>query len=173
MKVLYDKNQIQKEIARVGAQISKDYEGQDFLVIGVLKGCTIFMSHLLMEIKGDLAIDFMTLSSYKHGTESGELKMVQDLDTDITRKKVLIVEDIVDTGKTLAFTQKYLRDRGAASVETVTLVDKPTRRKYHVELPKYTCFRYEDAPFLLGFGFDYQEKFRNLPEIYQMEESDF
>lgn len=170
---LYMKNEVLlKRIKELGEQISKDYEGKDIIAVGLLKGCVIFMAHLLLEIKGKVAIDFMTISSYKHGTKSDNFKFIQDLDTDVKGKNVLIIEDIIDTGKTMAFTQNYLKERGARSVETVTLVDKKSRRKYKIEEPKYIGFNYNEEPFIVGFGFDYGGIFRNLPDVYQLESQD-
>lgn len=173
MKLLYSTEQIDAKTKEIADRISADYEGRRPLAVGILKGCTIFMSHLLVKLKGDFEIDFMTVSSYKHGTESGELKLVQDLDTPIKDRDVLIVEDIIDSGKTLSFVVRYLKSMGAKSVEVVTFVNKTNRRKYEAPEAKYICFEYSDSPFLIGFGFDCKERYRNLPAVYQMEDSDF
>lgn len=173
MKILYTREQIDQRIAELAEQISKDYEGKDILAIGLLKGCTIFMSHLLVKIKGRIEIDFMTVSSYKHGSRSENFKFIQDLDTDVKDRDVLIIEDIVDTGKTLAFTQQHLKSQGARSIETCTLVDKDNRRGHKVDSPKYIGFKYGEEPFIVGFGFDYSGLYRNLPAVYQMEEQDY
>lgn len=173
MKLLYSAEEIDKKSQEIADRISADYKGKNPLVVGVLKGCTIFMSHLLVKLKGDFEIDFMTVSSYKHGTESGELKLVQDLDTPIKGRDVLIVEDIIDSGKTLNFVVKYLKSMEVKSVEVVTFVNKTDRRKFEAPEAKYICFEYNEAPFLIGFGFDCKERYRNLPAVYQMEECDF
>lgn len=172
MRLLYSNAVLQDKIAELGERISADYLGRPFLAIGLLKGCVVFMSHLLVHIKGDVEIDFMTISSYKHGTQSSDFKFIQDLDTDVKGRDVLIVEDIIDTGKTMSFVQKYLESRGAASIETVTLVDKGQRRKYEIKPPKYTGFVYDEAPFIVGFGFDHSGLYRNLPDVYMLEQSD-
>lgn len=174
MKLLFSIDQLEARMAELGEQISTDYASKRLLIVGALKGCTIFMGHLLKHIKGDLEIDFMTLSSYKHGAESGELKLVQDLDTDVAGRHVLILEDIIDTGKTLSYIQKYMTERNAASVETVTLINKEVRREnaYSVKPAKYIGFEYDQDPFVVGFGFDYREYYRNLAGVYMMDESD-
>jgi hypoxanthine phosphoribosyltransferase len=172
MKVLYSHEQIMEKIREVGAQIAKDYKGKNPLLVGVLKGCTIFMSHLMVNIDTELEIDFMTVSSYKHGTESGELKLVQDLDTAVQDRDVLIVEDIIDTGKTVEFLYKYFESRGVRSLEVVTFVNKKNRRTRDIPEPKYQCFECDADSFLIGFGFDCGERYRNLPGVYLMEEED-
>lgn len=173
MKNLYTRKEIDKRIAELAAEISRDYAGKSILAIGLLKGCTIFMSHLLVQIEGDVEIDFMTVSSYKHGARSENFKFIQDLDTDVAGRDVLIIEDIIDTGKTLAFTQQHLKQQGARSVETVTFVNKTTRRTFDIDPPKYVGFQYDGDPFIVGFGFDYGGRYRNLPAVYQMEERDY
>lgn len=173
MELLYSREQIDQRIAEMAAEISSDYEGKDILAIGLLKGCTIFMSHLLVQIKGSIEIDFMTISSYKHGSRSENFKFIQDLDTDVADRDVLIVEDIIDTGKTMAFTQQYLKAQGARSVETATFVNKTTRRSHDINPPKYVGFNYNEEPFIVGFGFDYGGKYRNLPAVYQMSPADY
>jgi len=172
MKLLYSRAEIDKQIERVAAEISRDYAERDPLFVGVLKGCTIFMAHLLVRLKCSTEIDFMTLSSYKHGTESGELKIIQDLDTPVRGRDVVVVEDILDTGKTLAWTIEHLKMLGAKSVEVALFVDKPGKQQYELRPAKYVCFEYTGDNFVTGFGFDFKEKNRNLPEIYELEESD-
>ena len=172
MKILYQNRELQEKITELAERISADYKDRPFLAVGLLKGCVVFMSHLLVQIKGEVEIDFMTISSYKHGTQSDDFKFIQDLDTDVRGRDVLIVEDIIDTGKTMSFVQKYLESRGAASVETVTLVDKGQRRKHKIKPPKYVGFKYNEAPFIVGFGFDHSGLYRNLPDVYMLEQSD-
>jgi len=173
MKLLYSREEIDACIARLADEISRDYEGKEILCIGLLKGCTVFMSHLLVQIKGDVEIDFMTISSYKRGARSENFKFIQDLDTEVKGRDVLIIEDIIDSGKTMSFTQEQLKARGARSIETVTFVDKETRREYDMKPPRYVGFRYTEAPFIIGFGFDYGGKYRNLPAVYQLEKKDY
>ena len=173
MKLLYSNELIKEKISNLGNQISKDYQGKDILMLGFLKGCIVFMSHLLVEVEGDLKIELMGVSSYGKKTESGELVVTKDLDADVTGRDVLIVEDIIDTGKTVAFVREYLLARGAKSVEIAVFIDKEARREFNVLKPKYSCFDYKGDDFVIGFGFDYGEKFRNLKDIYTMEDSDF
>jgi hypoxanthine phosphoribosyltransferase len=142
------------------------------LLVGVLKGSVVFLTQLLLELTCEVEIDFMTVSSYKHGTESTDFKLVQDLDTHVVGRDVLIVEDIIDTGKTVKFLRDYLLSQGAKTVEIATLVDKPTRRKVQNHPPRYVGFHYNDEAFIVGHGFDYMEKYRNLPDVYQLEDSD-
>src|SRR3989338_8136493 len=130
MKLLYDTPQIRACISQMALSISADYAGKNPLLVGILKGCVVFMAHLLVEIRTDVEIDFMTLSSYKHGLHSEELKLIQDLDTDVSGRDVLIGENIIDTGKTVSFVRQYLLSKGAKSVEIATLI-----RKSHRHLP--------------------------------------
>ncbi len=136
------------------------------------------MSHLLVQLTLEkVEIDFMTVSSYKHGTKSSDFKFVQDLDSRVKDRDILIVEDIIDTGKTLAFTIEHLKTLGAKSIELAVFVNKTTNLAPDfasaVGQPKYVGFKYHDTPFIIGFGFDYNGYYRNLPEVYQMEEQDF
>ena len=178
MKPLFQKSDIHARISALAQQISKDYAGKDLLLVGLLKGCTVFMSHLLVQLDiPKVEIDFMTVSSYKHGTKSSDFKFVQDLDSRVKDRDILIVEDIVDTGKTLAFTIEHLKSLGAKSIELAVFVNKTTNLTpdfaHAVGTPKYIGFEYQDTPFIIGFGFDYNGYYRNLPEVYQMEEGDF
>ncbi len=173
MKLLFTNNQLHARINELAEQISNDYKDRPVLAVGLLKGCVVFMSHLLVQLRCDVEIDFMTISSYKHGTQSEDFKLIQDLDTDVKGKDILIVEDIIDSGKTMSFTQKYLQDRGAKTIEIVTLVDKNHRRTHTIKKPKYIGFEYNQEPFIVGFGFDHGGFYRNLPNVYQLEQSDF
>lgn len=178
MKPLFPKDQIHARISELAKQISEDYAGKDLLLVGLLKGCTIFMSHLLVQLTLEkVEIDFMTVSSYKQGTKSSDFKFVQDLDSQVKNRDVLIVEDIVDTGKTLAFTIGHLKSLGARSIELAVFVNKTTNLTPDyaktISTPKYIAFDYHDTPFIIGFGFDYNGYYRNLPEVYQMEAVDF
>lgn len=170
LQLLYPAPLIHERIATVAAEISKDYAGRTPLLIGVLKGCVVFMSHLLVNITGEVEIDFVTLQSYGAGTHSGTLTLLKDVGQDLHGREVLVVEDIIDTGKTVAFLKKHLLDKGAAQVEVVAFVNKTTRRTEEVPRPKYVCFDYAEAPFVVGFGFDLNERYRNLPEVYQWHE---
>lgn len=173
MKILHRYEDIMNKTSKIADKISEDYKGEQVLVVGVLKGSSIFMSHLFVKIKADAKMDFMTVSSYRGALKSGELKLVQDLDTSVKDKNILIVEDIVDTGKTLSFLIKYLKERGAKDIKIATLINKEKRRKYDFPSPDYICYEYNEDDFLIGFGLDYEERYRNLPDLYQMEEGDF
>lgn len=173
MKPLFTTEQIQTRIRAVAQEISRDYKGKDLLLVGLLKGCTVFMSHLLVQLDVEkVEIDFMTVSSYKHGEKSENFKFVQDLDTSVKDRDVLIIEDIIDSGRTLAFTIQHLESLGARSIETAVLVNKTSNISHTFKKPKYVAFEYQEKAFLIGFGFDYNGYYRNLPAVYQMEDGD-
>ncbi|PKL36763.1 hypoxanthine phosphoribosyltransferase [Candidatus Peregrinibacteria bacterium HGW-Peregrinibacteria-1] len=172
MKILYSNSDILRRFAEVGEEISNDYQGREVVLLGVLKGCTVFMSHLLVKIVGDVSIEFVGISSYGDGTESGDLRITKELDCDVAGKDVIIAEDIIDTGKTVAFVKDLLLGRGARSVEVAVFVNKDSKRLVHDINPKYKAFEYSGERFVVGFGFDYGEKYRNLPDVYEMDESD-
>lgn len=163
-KILVTKEEIHEAVKKLGEQITKDYEGKEPVFIGILKGAVVFYSDLLREIDLPLRTDFMAVSSYGSATKSsGVVKVVKDLDRDITGKDVLIVEDIVDSGMTLSYLKKLLMGRGAASIRIVTLLDKPARRRVDLKAD-YFCFEIPDE-FVVGYGLDYDERYRNLPDI--------
>ena len=163
-KVLVTRDEIAKAVKELGARITKDYAGKAPVLIGILKGAVVFYSDLIREIDLPLTTEFMAISSYGSATKSsGVVQVLKDLNRDITGKDVMIVEDIVDSGMTLSYLKKYLADRGASSIKIVTLLDKPARRR--VELTAdYFCFTIPDE-FVVGYGLDYDEKYRNLPDI--------
>jgi hypoxanthine phosphoribosyltransferase len=162
--VMLTDRQIKSRIKQVAKQLDKLYEGRKPVVVCILKGSAIFFSDLIRNMKTSLTIDFMSVSSYGNGTKStGELKIRNDLSTDITGRDVLIVEDIIDSGNTLYNLKKLLNSRAPASVNIVTLLDKPQRREVPIE-PEYTCFVIEDE-FVIGYGLDYAEEYRNLPYV--------
>ena len=162
--VMLSEEQIVARTKELAAQLDKLYEGRTPVVICVLKGSVLFFSELIRNMKTTLTIDFMSVSSYGSGTTStGELKVKQDLSTDIKGKDVLIVEDIIDSGNTLYHLKKMLNQRLPSSVNIVTLLDKPERREVPME-PEYTGFVIEDE-FVIGYGLDYAEEYRNLPYI--------
>ncbi|MBQ9113414.1 MAG: hypoxanthine phosphoribosyltransferase [Clostridia bacterium] len=162
--VMLSEEQIVARTKELAAQLDKLYEGRKPVVICVLKGSVIFFSELIRNMKTMLTIDFMSVSSYGSGTTStGELKVKQDLSTDIKGRDVLIVEDIIDSGNTLYHLKKMLNQRLPSSVNIVTLLDKPDRREVPME-PDYTGFVIEDE-FVIGCGLDYAEEYRNLPYI--------
>lgn len=163
-EILLSKEQLENRVAELGAQITKDYEGQTILLIGILKGSVPFMADLMRHIDGDVEIDFMSVSSYGSSTKSsGVVKILKDLDGGIEGKNVIIVEDIVDSGLTLSYLKKYLLGKHPASLKICTLLDKPARRKVELD-PDYCGFEIEDL-FIVGYGLDYDQKYRNLPYI--------
>ncbi len=163
-ETLYSEEEILKRVEEISMQISKDYEDKDLLIVGILKGSVIFTSDLAKHIKIPCSLDFMAVSSYGSSTESsGVIKILKDLDEDIEGKHVLIVEDIVDTGITLSYLLEYLNVRKAASIEIVALLNKKARRKADIKV-KYIGFDIPDE-FIVGYGMDYSEKYRNLPFI--------
>lgn len=163
-EVLFSEEVLIKRIKELGKNISEDYEGKDLLVVGILKGSVIFAAELIKNISIPCEIDFMAVSSYGNSTEtSGVVRILKDLDQHIEGKEILIVEDIVDTGVTLTYLLEYLKARKARSVEIVSLLNKPARRKAELDV-KYIGFEVPDG-FIVGYGIDYAEKYRNLPFI--------
>lgn len=162
--VLIDEETIDKRIREMGAAISSEYEGKQLHMICVLKGGSFFMCELAKRITVPVSLDFMALSSYGAGTEScGRVKIVKDLDEPIEGKEVLVVEDIIDSGRTLSFLMEMLKGRKPASLRLCTLLDKPDRRVCEVEV-NHTGFCIPDR-FVVGYGLDYDQKYRNLPYI--------
>lgn len=164
LEVLINEEEIQSKIKELGAQLSVKYEGKNPLVICVLKGAFIFMADLVKSITVPLELDFMAVSSYGVSTKSsGVVKIIKDLDASVEGRDVLIVEDIIDSGLTLTHMIELLKNRNAKSVCVVTLFDKPARRAVNLEAD-YTGFTLPDA-FVVGYGLDYAEHYRNLPYI--------
>lgn len=163
-KVLISEEEIQKKTKDLAAQLTKDYDGRFPLAIGVLKGATLFMADLVKRIDTYLEMDFMDVSSYGKSTvSSGEVKILKDLDTSVEGRDILIIEDIIDSGLTLSYLVELFRYRKAKSIKIVTLLDKPTGRKANIEAD-YVGFIVPDA-FVVGYGLDYAERYRNLPYI--------
>ena len=162
-RILYSKEQLAERIAELGREISADYRGKQPLFVGILRGCIMFYADLLREISVDCTMDFMCLSSYSGTSSTGEVRTMLDLRESIKGRHVVIVEDIVDTGLTLDYLMKNLQSRGAASIEICCLLDKPDNRKAEVH-PKYIGFQVENE-FVIGYGLDYDELYRNLPYI--------
>lgn len=161
--VLLTAEQIQQRVAEMAADIRRDYP-DGLHIIAVLKGAFIFLSDLVRNMEGDVSLDFMAVSSYAKGTtSSGEVRLLKDLDTTLDGKDVLIVEDIVDTGLTLTYLQDILRARGPRRLSTACLLSKPSRRQVDVKV-EYIGFTIEDR-FVIGYGLDYAEQYRNLPYI--------
>ena len=164
IKVLLSEEEVQERIRVIGEQISEAYAGKEIHMICVLKGGVFFMCELAKRITVPVSLDFMAVSSYGGDTKSsGVVKIVKDLDESIQGKDVLVVEDIVDSGRTLSYLMEMLRDRGPASLQLCTLLDKPDRRVIPVEV-NYTGFTIPDE-FVVGYGLDYAQKYRNLPYI--------
>jgi len=162
--VLYSEEQIQAKVREMGQQLSKDFNGRNPLVICVLKGAFIFMSDLVKSISVPLEIDFMAVSSYGQSTKSsGVVKIIKDLDVSVEGRDVIIVEDIIDSGLTLSYLIDVLERRNARSVTVAALFDKPARRTVDLE-PDYKGFVLPDE-FVVGYGLDFAEKYRNLPYI--------
>lgn len=164
-RVLLSEEDLKEIVKRLGAEITADYEGKKLVLVSVLKGSVIFMADLMREIKIPCTIDFMSVSSYGSGTKtSGVVKIVKDLDTDVVEgADLLIVEDILDSGVTLEYLIKILSARNPKSVKICTLLDKPERRKANVKAD-YAGAQIPDA-FVVGYGLDFDEKYRNLPFI--------
>lgn len=163
-KILIDEETLMKRIKEMGKQITEDYRGKDLIIIAILKGAVLFTSDLIKEIKLPLAIDFMAVSSYGSSTKSsGVVRILKDLDEQIEGKDVLIVEDIVDTGLTLHYLVENLMTRKPKSLKICCCLDKPSRRTAPVNVD-YIGFSIPDE-FVIGYGLDFGEKYRNLPFI--------
>lgn len=163
-EILIDQETLQNRIKQLGEKISKDYAGKDLILICVLKGAILFMADLAQNIDIPLEMDFMDVSSYGDSAQSsGVVKIIKDLDTNIEGRDLLIVEDIVDSGLTLSYLVDLLKGREVKSLKICSLLDKPTGRIGQVEID-YTGFEVPDA-FVVGYGLDYAEKYRNLPYI--------
>ncbi|MDD9272055.1 hypoxanthine phosphoribosyltransferase [Paenibacillus sp. GCM10023248] len=163
-EVLYSEEQIQGKIKELGEKLSNDYEGKNPLVICVLKGAFIFMADLVKQIRVPLEIDFMAVSSYGQSTKSsGVVKIIKDLDVPVEGRHILIVEDIIDSGLTLSYLIDVLERRNAKTISVVALFNKPARRTVELE-PDYAGYELPDE-FVVGYGLDYAEKYRNLPFI--------
>ena len=162
--ILLTEEQIRRRVQEMGREISRDYAGKEPVFVGVLKGCFVFMADLMREVSLPCSIDFMAVSSYGNSTTTtGAVKINKDLSQDIEGRDVVIIEDILDSGVTLHYLTRYLLNRNPASIAIATLLDKPARRKADVQA-KYAGFEVPDA-FVVGYGLDYAEKYRNLPFI--------
>ncbi len=164
IRVLLSEEEVDAKIKQIGEQISRDYAGKEVHLVCVLKGGSFFMCELAKRITVPVSLDFMSVSSYGSETKSsGVVKIVKDLDEPLKDKNVLVVEDIVDSGRTLSYLLEMLKDRGPAEVKLCTLLDKPDRRVVDVQVD-YTGFQIPDE-FVVGYGLDYDQKYRNLPYI--------
>ncbi|SFS86361.1 hypoxanthine phosphoribosyltransferase [Marininema halotolerans] len=163
-EILYSEEAIQSKVKELGELLTRDYKGKNPLCICVLKGAAPFMADLVRQIDTYLEMDFMAVSSYGASTQSsGVVRIIKDLDTPVEDRHVLVIEDIIDSGLTLSYLLELLQGRNAASTKVVTLLDKPSRRTTGLK-PDYSGFQVPDA-FVVGYGLDYVEKYRNLPYI--------
>lgn len=167
--VLVTEEEIEAKVKELGKQITEDYRGKNLMLVGILKGAVIFMADLAKNIEMPILMDFMAVSSYgKSSTSTGIVRIIKDLDCSIEDKDILIVEDIIDTGLTLSYLTDNLNKRGAKSVKICTLLDKPDRRKAQVPVD-YRGFIIPDE-FVVGYGLDYAEQYRNLPFVAALRE---
>ena len=163
--ILISREQLEKRVAELGKELTEEYRGKDLICLGLLKGSFVFMSDHVRHMDMDLDVEFMVVSSYGSSTSSsGNIKINLDLQADLRGKHVLIVEDILDTGATLYYIRDLIRLRGPESVKIVTLLNKHSRRKADIE-PDYTGFDLTSDEFIIGYGLDFAEKYRNLPYI--------
>lgn len=168
LNVLYKKEEIQERIEKIANQIDKDYEGKEILVISVLKGAIFFTVDLVTKMKTPIILETIQVSSYQGTQSTGNIIMKKGLDSDISGKDVLIVEDIIDTGYTLKYLKEYLQTLNPKSIKIAVLLDKKERRKTKIDVD-YTCFEIENK-FVVGYGFDVDERGRNIPFIGTLEE---
>lgn len=168
-EILFSEEKIKEKVEELGKRINEDYSGKDVIVIGVLKGANIFLSDLIRKVDIPITVDFIAVSSYGHSTKSsGVVKINKDLDFSIEDKDILIVEDIIDSGLTLKYLLENLKSRKPKSIGICTLLDKPERRKVDIKVD-YIGFNIPDE-FIVGYGIDYAEKYRNLPFIASLKE---
>jgi hypoxanthine phosphoribosyltransferase len=171
LKVLLNREQIAKKVTELGARITHDFEGESVLLVGVLKGATIFLADLAREIKLDATFDFIAVSSYGNSRQqSGEVKLMKDVDHSVEGKNIILVEDILDTGLTLTYLKRQLLGRQPKSLKTAALLDKVSRRTQPIK-GDYVGFEIPDE-FVVGYGLDFAERFRNLPDICILETDD-
>lgn len=162
--VLYTEAQLKEAVAQLGERITRDYQGKKPVMVCILKGASVFFCDLIRQIDLPLEIDFMVVSSYGNGTATtGEVNIKKDLGRPVNGRDVIIVEDIVDSGVTLSSLKKWMDSKGVASLRICSLLDKPARRKVPLSVD-YSCFEIPDA-FVVGYGLDYAERYRNLPDI--------
>jgi hypoxanthine phosphoribosyltransferase len=163
-EILLSGEEVQARVAELGAQLATDYEGREPVLVSVLKGSIIFLADLVRAMPIPLSIDLMEVSSYGASTESsGQVRILKDLSTSIEGREVIVVEDIIDTGLTLNYLLRYLHDKGPASIRICCLLDKPARRLAPIEID-YRGFTIADR-FVIGYGLDYGDRYRNLPYI--------
>lgn len=170
--VLFDKKEIERRIHKISKKIQHDFHGEELTIICILKGAFIFTSDLIRHFDSlKCNINFIQISSYENETESsGNVKLISDLNIDIKGKNILIVEDIIDSGLSLNYLTKMLNERQPKKLKTCVFIDKKSRRKFEFN-PDYVCFDLEEDLFVIGYGLDYQNNYRNLDEVYFMDES--
>ena len=162
--VLISEQQLADAVKKLGEQISRDYADRNLMMVSVLKGSVVFMADLMRAISGPAALDFMWGTSYGKGVKtSGVVRIIKDLDEELDGRDILIVEDILDSGMTLSYLKEHIMAKGARSIRIATLLDKPERRRVDIH-PDYSCFSVPDE-FVVGYGLDYAEKYRNLPYV--------
>lgn len=163
-RVLFDEEALKAKVAELGAALTEDYRGKDPLVVGILNGAMVFYADLIRQLKVPMETDFMRLSSYGSSSVSSEnVQIKKDLDTDIKGRHIVLVEDIIDSGNTMLYLLNRLKDRGAASVKLCALFSKPSRRKVEVKID-YLGWEIPDE-FIVGYGLDFAERYRNLPMV--------
>jgi hypoxanthine phosphoribosyltransferase len=171
-RILITEEQIRNRVKELGEEITRDYQGKELLVVGILKGACVFMADLVRQIKIPVAVDFMDVSSYGLATESsGVVRILNDLEESIEGRHVLIVEDIIDSGLTLDYISKNLKSRKAVSVKICAFLDKPSRRKALVQAD-YLGYSVPDE-FIVGYGLDYAEKYRHYPYLAVLEQDEY
>lgn len=161
--VIISEEELRNAVSKIGRRISEDFEGKDPVFVGVLKGCFIFMADLMRYVDIHCSVDFMAVSSYSGTSSTGAVKINKDLSENIEGRHIILVEDILDSGITLNYLKNYLMVRNPASITIAALMDKPARRKADI-YADYSCFEIPDA-FVVGYGLDYNERYRNLPYI--------
>ena len=167
--VMITQEQISERAAQIGREIEKDFDGEPVVLVGILRGAVMWMVDIMKNVNLDMVIDFMAVSSYGSSTKSsGVVRINKDLDTDVAGKNVIIVEDIVDSGTTLSYLRGYFENREAQAVKICTLLDKPSGRKVDIDVD-YIGFTVDDR-FIVGYGLDYDQRYRNLPYITYLEE---
>lgn len=168
--LLFDEKTIKNRVENLGKEITKHYENDEseLVVVGILRGSTLFFADLIRYINLPISIDFMAISSYGNSSESGVVKIIKDLEADVTGKNILIVEDIIDTGKTLKYLLNYFKERGAKTVKIASMLDKPERRLVEIS-GDFVGFAVPND-FIVGYGLDYNQSYRNLPYIISLKE---
>jgi hypoxanthine phosphoribosyltransferase len=168
-KTFLDEARIAARVAELGAEIRREHGADPVHLVAVLKGAFVFLADLVRKIPGEVTLDFISVSSYQGSTSTGEVRLLKDLDRSIEGRRIVVVEDIVDTGLTLSYLQEILKARGPKSVQTACLLSKPSRRKVDVPV-EYVGFTIEDR-FVVGYGLDFDEQYRHLPYIGVMDEA--